>query len=227
MKPRSHLKPYENFTVLFCSLVVALLALPAVQGSFLVEELFYSFFSFVIVSVFYIARYQTSHLKMVLTLCSLTIFSNLTAYLTPYFYLDNLSLILNTLFLAYTILLLARKVFSNQAVTVDTILGAICIYLLMGFCWGMVYASLEMIVPNSFTRPEGTPLISHVDGLLRDFFYYSFTTLSTAGYGDITPVSVSARYYSVTEIICGQLYLSVLIARLVGMHISQNMSIKD
>lgn len=217
------MKKFENFTGLFCALIVALVALPFAQGNFLIEELFYTVFSFIILSAFYLVRYQTRHMKMVLFLCIMTVFSNITAYLTPYFLLDNISLIFNSSFLIYTIILLFKKVFASKVINTNVILGAICIYLLIGFAWGMIYSILEMIIPNSFSIPASTAIFSQVDGLLRDFFYYSFTTLSTAGYGDITPISVFARYCSVMEIISGQLYLSVLIARLVGMHISQHM----
>lgn len=218
------MKNFENFTGLFCALIVALATLPFAQGSFLVEELFYTVFSFIILSAFYLVRHQTRHMRMVLFLCMTTVTSNITAYLTPYFLLDNISLIFNSGFLIYTIILLFKKVFTSKVISTNVILGAICIYLLIGFAWGMIYSILEMMIPHSFSIPTTSAAIfSQVDGLLRDFFYYSFTTLSTAGYGDITPISVFARYCSVMEIITGQLYLSVLIAQLVGMHISQHM----
>ena len=103
---------------------------------------------------------------------------------------------------------------------------AACAYLLIGIIWADVYAILENIVPGSFTTggiqlaaDPGAVIVTAREQLAH-FSYFSLVTLSTLGYGDITPVTRPARALASTEAIFGQLYLAVLIARLVGQAIS-------
>ena len=96
----------------------------------------------------------------------------------------------------------------------DVIYAAVSVYLLIGLSWTYLYEFLEMTSPRSFSGPA--PIL-HND----DFQYYSFVTLTTVGYGDIVPVTRPARALSVLEALTGQLYLAILISRLVGAHVAQ------
>ena len=80
--------------------------------------------------------------------------------------------------------------------------------------WALVYTFLYLIEPASFHLPQG-----QVDFLI--FEYYSFVTLTTLGYGDITPLTKVAKAFSVVEAVVGQLYLVVVVAWFVGMHVSR------
>jgi hypothetical protein len=104
--------------------------------------------------------------------------------------------------------------FERHRVNRDVIFAAVSVYLLIGLSWSYLYEFLEMSSPQSFSGPE--PIL-HND----DFQYYSFVTLATVGYGDIVPVTRPARALSVLEALTGQLYLTILISRLVGAHVSQ------
>ena len=75
--------------------------------------------------------------------------------------------------------------------------------------------------PRCFKRPPGSaaPLIAS----LHSFIYYSFVCLTTTGFGDISPVSEGARSLSVMESVFGQLYVAILIARLVSLEVAQSM----
>lgn len=104
-------------------------------------------------------------------------------------------------------------------VTADKIYGAVCVYLLIGFVWGIVYAILEQLEPGSFTAPPETGGVSeHVARVMR-MRYFSLVTLTTVGFGDIVPRSAAARMFATLEAVMGQIYLAVLVARLVGLHI--------
>jgi Na+/H+-dicarboxylate symporter len=108
---------------------------------------------------------------------------------------------------------------SEREITQDTIYGAICGYLLLALCWALVFSLIETMVPGSFAvlvTPAGDQ--ERVASLM---FYYSFTSLTTLGYGDIVPISPVTRSFSTLEAVMGQLYLTVLVARLVGLHISR------
>jgi voltage-gated potassium channel len=112
-------------------------------------------------------------------------------------------------------------------ITADKIYGAICFYLLIGFAWAFVYAILEQIDPGSFSMPQETGGVAeHVARIMR-LRYFSFVTLTTLGFGDITPRSAEARNLVVLEAIMGQLYLAILVARLVGLHIAHGKESED
>jgi hypothetical protein len=107
-------------------------------------------------------------------------------------------------------------------VTADKIYGALCVYLLIGLTWGFMFLTLEGVQPGSFSLGQGQP-----NGIAKDpatLVYFSFVTLSTVGYGDITPLSPPARSLAFMEAIIGQIYLAVLVARLVGLHIASSMA---
>ncbi len=131
-------------------------------------------------------------------------------------YLNYLGDFCGILFFAFLTGVMVMHIFRQRAVTMDLICGAVCVYFMIGFMWVFLYASIELLHPGSFTTPKGQigP---------NDFAYYSFVTLTTLGYGDIQPLSSPARYLSALEALCGQLYLTILVARLVGLHISQQM----
>jgi len=125
-------------------------------------------------------------------------------------------------FLTFLTLVILLAVFQDATVTADTIVGAVCAYFMLGVTWGTYYALLELVSPAAFSVSEA---LTRVNGggapglpITPLMQYYSFTTLATLGYGDISPVTAMARGLSVMEGIGGQLYLAVLIARLVGMH---------
>jgi hypothetical protein len=105
--------------------------------------------------------------------------------------------------------------FREDRITSDLIMGAICVYFLVGIVWALLYSTLEFFQPGSFQMPQGT--VSQAT-----FTYYSYVTLTTLGYGEITPISGPARSFALLEAMMGQLYLAVLIARLVGIHIAQS-----
>jgi hypothetical protein len=102
-------------------------------------------------------------------------------------------------------------VLKDEVVTGEKVSAAICVYLFIGLTWAYLFSLTHYLEPGSFHIED--PDLSH-------FIYYSFITLSTLGYGDITPLSPSARALSYVEAITGQLYLTVLVARLVGLHIA-------
>ncbi len=220
MLREKYLRGTESFAGLFFSLIALLAIVPFSQGHALAEAAFVSVFSVVLVIMLYSLYGNHRHVRRTTLLGGVTLLSNLLAYLTPIAFLDDLSLLLNIVLLAYATALIVGRVFRERRVTTNIILGAVCVYLLIGIVWGMSFTLLNTVHPGSFSMPPGR-VVSLLDGLMKNFIYYSFATLTTLGYGDITPVSSPARYLSVLEAITGQVYLSVLVARLVGMHISQ------
>lgn len=109
------------------------------------------------------------------------------------------------------VLALDQVIFSPGPVSLNRVMGALCIYLLLGTLWSLFYAFIEYLIPDAFRYPGHAPgeVISH-------FLYFSFVTLTTLGYGDLTPVHPVARTFAYLEAVIGQLFLAVLVAALVG-----------
>jgi amino acid transporter len=121
-------------------------------------------------------------------------------------------------FFAFVTVSQLRSVLKQRAVTGETIANAVSVYLLIGLTWGIVYVVLYQLDPQAFNFGSATP--PTMQDVFPTLIYFSMTTLSTIGFGDITPMTLQARYLAVSEGITGQLYLAILVARLVGMQMS-------
>jgi len=115
-----------------------------------------------------------------------------------------------------------RAVLKQKEVTREVISMSISTYLLFGLTFGLFYIVLHDLQPNAFSFGTGGP--ASEQQTIPVLIYFSLTTLSTIGFGDITPVTLQARYAAVAEGITGQFYLAILVARLVGMQMSQSAS---
>ena len=120
---------------------------------------------------------------------------------------------LSVIYAGAALVAVLRHVLQQRRVTVDMILGAMSAYLLMGIMFAFVYTAIARADPLSFAPPQ------HPDKG-ADLFYFSLTTLTTLGYGDVTPATSLVRSISVLQAVLGQAFLVVLVARLVGMEIA-------
>jgi hypothetical protein len=121
-------------------------------------------------------------------------------------------------FQVFVIIVLLRRVYWEQAVTADTVAAALCGYLLLGVAFSHAYSLLDETVPGSF-RGIAPDLGQYQTHFLLT--YFSFITLTTVGYGDITPARDTARSLAMVEAVAGQFYLAVLVAELVGKRVAQ------
>ena len=115
-----------------------------------------------------------------------------------------------------------RAVLQQKEVTREVISMSISTYLLFGLTFGLFFIVLHLLQPSAFSFGGGSS--PSEQQAIPVLMYFSLTTLSTIGFGDITPVSLQARYAAVAEGIAGQFYLAILVARLVGMQMSQSAS---
>lgn len=132
-------------------------------------------------------------------------------------------LIGQVIFLIYVIAVVTRVVFKAPIVDGNILCGAATIYLLIGVLSGFIYSLLELYMPGSFTvQPAGAPPNGpHIHPDAGWLIYFSFTTMTTVGFGDVLPSSEVARSMSVLEAVIGQILLVVMMARLVGLHVAQ------
>ena len=126
--------------------------------------------------------------------------------------LSILSIVLGFVFDVFIVAVIFCRVFGKEQPDSETIFGALCIYLLVGFAFASLYGMVAASQPQAFYLDPRTNL--HAIPNRFDFIYYSFATMVSLGAAGITPVSAPARSLSVIEAIIGVLYLAVLIARL-------------
>jgi hypothetical protein len=132
--------------------------------------------------------------------------------------LDVGALLITVIWLVYAVSILIGHLFQRTDVTVDTILSAVVTYLLVAIAFTLVFEIIELRQPGAFS---GLPVNAHSSRreLGSSMVYFSLVNITTMGYGDIVPVSSLARPLAVLEGVFGQLYLAVMIARLVGLHL--------
>ena len=118
-----------------------------------------------------------------------------------------------------------RLVYQDGPVTSHRIQGAVAAYLLIGVLFGRAYALISFLVPGAFSV---SPTLMQVlpPGNMQTYYYFSISTLTTAGFGDITAVASWARSFVMVEALVGQLYPAILIARLVGLAVATGSKIK-
>jgi hypothetical protein len=158
------------------------------------------------------------------TLATLAIAERLTLIISPSFQLFVAGSIGWLVFFSFVTWSQLRSLLIQRKVTGETISLSISVYLLLGMCWALLYILIFLRRPEAFSfggSPElGAQLAAHPELSFPILIYFSLTTLSTIGFGDITPVTLQARYSAVAEGITGQFYLAILVARLVAMQMS-------
>ena len=130
------------------------------------------------------------------------------------------------LFLGYVIYVLLKFIFKSERVTEDTIFAALCVYLLMATLWALAYSLVGLADVDAFKYAAGEDIAGNkmrFGALPAGLeFYFSVVTMTTLGYGDIIPMSPVAKSLATLQAVVGQLYLAVLVARLVGLHVAEN-----
>lgn len=120
------------------------------------------------------------------------------------------------LFYALLTIVIFLEVIKSTQITAETIYGVVCVYLLIGVTFGTLYDLIETLEPESFrinVPSEGDRNIGW-----RNLIFFSFMTLTSIGYGDITPVTFQSQSLASIEGVIGVMYVAVLIARMVGIH---------
>jgi len=204
------------FAVLLVAMVAELIVNPFIvmeTGSLLLAR---ALWATVLLAAFAVAGSR----RTAVVLFGAAIASVLVATVTGMSSLRTAAQLFRLVFLCYVLMLVIRRVLSDRTVTLDTVAGAACAYVLMGIVWGDLFNMVEGWRPGSFHVPA-----SWTTGAGRDMrsalMYFSFATLTTLGYGEIHPTDAAAGSLCAAEAVVGQLYLAIMIARMVGLHTSQ------
>lgn len=209
-----------GFLGAFFAVIAIFFIVPVFEKNFYTHLLLQCSFTLLILSSFYAIDGQRSMLIMSLF------------FLIPFVYLDSLSFQFQSLFymilahgffLAFTLLaivVLMRKILRAGLVNADLIFGALIVYLLSGILWSKFYFIENLMTPGSFHGADilnfdNTTLLNAYEQQFN-FLYYSFATLATLGMGDITPLSHLAKSLTAIEAMFGQLFVAIIIAKLVS-----------
>ena len=125
-------------------------------------------------------------------------------------------------FLGFAVAVILARILRQRVVSGDDVLGAVAGWLLMGLIWGHLYALTDRLVPDSFTI--STAIAGELDewhSRRALFDYFSFTTLTSLGYGDITPTRAPAYTLAWLEVMFGGFYMAIIVAQLVGLKLAR------
>ncbi len=215
-----------RFTVLLLTIMLLLVTQPMFSGHDYAQNFATVAMSLVLLAALWAFRSARFYFAFALVLFVPSFGSRVALFFTSSPAIEAVGAITSCLFLAVTVIALVTRLFIVTSVTLDTISAAICAYLLMGVTFAYAFAVVELQNPASFSVTLFQKSSSHIAPLmasLHNFIYYSFVCLTTTGFGDIAPISEGARSLSVLESVFGQLYVAILIARLVSLQVAQSM----
>ncbi len=203
--------------LLLCLVTLLFVAPPLIVSGVLGPIILDVFFALVLVSGVAALSHRRASKILATVVATLAVATRVTALVnaSPAVALASMWLTMLSLLLV-TVLTLAQ-VFRAGPITRHRIGGSIAAYLLLGLTWSVAYQVVLMHIPDAFHFPA-------IENRFLAIGYFSFVTLTTVGYGDITPVAPIARSLAAGEALVGQLYPAILIARLVSMEISGRQS---
>jgi voltage-gated potassium channel len=203
---------------LFVSLLLSLLILPLLEGLYAGRALLLMGLSTTFIVGAIAARSRVRSITFVLLVVALP-----TAWAT--LFVDSKLLFVAHCALGSTFFCLVGGVallvaVRTRVVTFDSVLGAICAYLLFGLAWALSYWAIHTVRPDAFSLPNAPALAEGAKPQrvadFSQFIYFSFVTMSTVGYGDITPLGRVTRAFAWIQSVTGQFYVAVVIAWLVS-----------
>ena len=207
--------PTINFKYLLVSLIILVFAIPSLNRHTLsshpdlLEMIFATSLIFAVLSLIQHAKKYFLGILVALfaIVCALiAIFTELSVF-------TNLMLIAAIIFFVVGTIDSVYQVFMvRKGVNFNKILGAICIYIFLALIWSIFYQLLEDLIPGSFNGLSAGLKHTH----FNDLVYYSLVTITTLGYGDITPATPLAKALVIIEVIVGVFYIAILVAALVG-----------
>jgi hypothetical protein len=206
------------------ALLTLIAASPLASQRYLQRAAWELMFTVIMLSSIYVLSLNRRQTLVGVVLAVPALTSMWSRLLAPSSVLTQATPVLIALFLLYTAIMLVGHVFRAPTVTMDTLAGACCVYLLIGLLWGTIYITIYALSPDAFQityqpRGGGDNFTAGSEVPVSALMYFSFVTLTTVGFGDVVPVDPVARAAMILEALIGQFYLVVLVARLVGMHI--------
>ena len=201
--------------IVLAALLIAAPFVEELEGGHLILS---TLFSLVLLAAVFAVANRKRSLTIALVLAIPAITARWINQLRPDLVHPAVFLVCALVLLAFVIGHLLYFILRAPVVTVEVLCASIAAYLMLGLMWTVAYWLVDQLTPGgafSFNTNRGAQSMNGFTG-----FYFSFITLSTVGYGDITPVSRAARWLAAMEAMTGLLYVAVLIARLVSIYSS-------
>ncbi len=200
---------YRMFNFM-CALVILLVLTAVLEGYHYAHSLLSTLGVVVFVAGGYAACTSKRSLVILLVLAVPWI-------LAEWFFPESEVVYMSSFFFFYLIVLLLRMIIATDEITSNVLYGAVCVYLLLGILWATIYGFINEVFPGSIFLGMVQDTHHHHEEI-NQFLYFSYTTLTTLGYGDITSVAPVGRLMAVFEAMTGQLFLAFLVARLVSIY---------
>ena len=215
---------FGRHAVLLGSLVLLLVALPVLQIAIGRSAGFSPMLAIVVVASVFVNSHQRGVFTVAIVLGVMSVSGFALVEMTGTESVRLLAELAALGLLGLTTLVMLNSLIQADHVSRDTIVGGICVYLLVGLCFAMAFIALAQIDPSAFAS-DGAPIAAE-DPSRRatKLLYFSFVTLTTLGDGDIAPKSDLAQMFAVSEALIGQLYLTIFVARLVALYVGRKRS---
>ncbi len=200
-----------RFSALFFTIILLLLIRPFLGGATALNIMTDIFLWAILISCVWAVHEKRKHQGIVLSLAVVAILTDLLEFLLRNAVTSWVSKIAGVLFFVYAVVAILLYLAREEEVTADMIMAAASEYMLIGILFAFLYILVETAYPDSFSFSGGA-------ADRPGFLYFSVVTLTTTGYGDVLPVSPQARSLATLEALTGQLYIAILVARLVGLY---------
>jgi hypothetical protein len=214
MPPLSHVLAPGRFRLLLCSLVLFIVGTAALPETGPARFLEFVLLAGTLVIALVELRVNGQSRMVPIVLAAGVIFVTVADHAIRLRHLPVIASILAAIFAGAVVGLAYASVMRPDRSVSDRIVGAICVYLLIGLAWASLFETLDFVAPGSFRFPADTAWAT--PGTVR-YRYLSFVTLATLGYGDVTPQTPLAGTLAALEAVTGQLYIGITVARLVAL----------
>ena len=209
----------RRFAYLTMSLVLLIIAYPYLEIEIIGQIVMTVITILVMVSL--IVAVSDSKRNIIIALCLavpwfVTLMINFPMFESERSIVVRKEIVFAVLLFLFTTITIFIHLLKSREVTSEILFASVCVYLLVGLTWAALYIFIDILYPNSFIDVGDNIAIT-----APRFLFFSYITLTTVGYGTMTPISDPARSLALLEAIIGQLYLAILVARLVGLHISK------
>ena len=206
----------DRFLFLIIFIVTLIVLGPFIEGFVTLRFFMNLFFSIIFIATIYAVSQKMHHIIIAAVLIIPALLAvwipDIPTYNTPL----TIGYICGLVVFAFAVISILNYIFTKETVTRQTISAAVAVYLLLAVMWTFIYRLIENLYPGSFAvahdKLQDAPNI---------YLYFSLVTITTLGYGDITPIGSQAVSFSVLEAITGQIYLVVVVAWFVGLYVSK------
>lgn len=211
-----------NYFFLLLALILLSLIFPFIDSREIDPVIVDIFFAMVLLTGIRAVAKKRSQFIVGLALALISFVASIYNFIIPNsspmaFWCTLFVMVTDIIFLLYTAMIIITDVLTGERVTINAIIGAICVYFLIGIIFTNIYLIIEMVHPESFHFCESST-DEYNSPRYSEMLYFSFTTITTLGYGDIYPKATASRIFCSFEAIIGQIYVAVLIAHLVGLY---------